>query len=429
MALTFEENVAALKQIYAKIGSSTRADDTNLHKSIYFSLDAIRESVATANEKSFSNANLAMLEDVCSGVNVSLIRSTLMMLVAIYSCIVKKAPGYVVRNILNAMLLISGGKTASNIARDCAVQVISDIMVYKANDCANQTNEIVQLFSKLLKLTDLPLKIACLKGVVGIMVGSGAKIGDLHPELLKIAVRFSADKSVEVRTLVAEIMRLITVHSAGFTTVPMDSMLNPAARGLEDETAVVQDAFAIAVASVFNEQINLYLTTQEQAKVGLARGGNSSKLAKKPQPLSQRMSITKLTMTTKKIVEEWDFRSVVSYLHKQCLTGSNTLRTGYIAVFGHLLRLCLDTLTPDDYEWMVVSTIEVLKDSPVLRELTFEEQAYLRCRFSHLFRTCITSRSTEPQLIAFATLLIKHISTMESSAHSDLELQLVLVQS
>jgi hypothetical protein len=74
----------------------------------------------------------------------------------------------------------------------------------------------------------------------------------------------------------------------------------------------------------------------------------------------------------------------------------------------------------------VISTVGVLRDSPALRELTYEEQAYLRCRFSHFFRVSITSAATEPQLLTFAGILIKNISTVETGAHSDLELQLVL---
>lgn len=426
MAMTFEENIGHLRQLYSKVGSSARVDDFTVNKSIFLAMDLIRDSVASANEKSFSNANLATLEDICNGASVGLVRSTLINLVAIYTAIMKKAPGYVVRNILNSMIVICNGKTASNISRECAVQVITSVMVNKPNDCANQINEIVVLLTKLSKLSDLALKISCLKCVSGIMTGSGSKIGDVHAEMLKIAVRFSADKSVEVRVAVAEIMRLVAEHSEGFTSVPMDSVLSPACRGLEDETAVVQDAFAAAVSAVFSEQVNSFLTTQEQAKQGMARGSASAKSAKKPQPLSQRMSITKLTMSTKKIVDEWDFRSVVGYVHKQLTLGSNTLRTGYLTVLGYLVRSMLDALSPDDYEWLVVSTIEVLKDSPALRELTYEEQAYLRCRFSHFLRTSITAAATEAQLLTLAGILIKHISTVETGAHSDLELQLVL---
>lgn len=423
---TFDEAIASIRETYSKIGSSARADDYTVNKTIFVGLDAVRETVHGAGEKSFSNANLAILEDICNGTSVTLVRSTLVNLVAIYAAIIKKAPGYVVRNILNSMIVICNGKTTSNISRDCAVQVITAIMVHKANDCANQTNEIMILVGKLVRLTDLSLKVSCLKAVSGIIAGSGGKIGDVHAEMLKLAVRFSADKSVEVRVAVAEIMREISVNSAGFTTLPMDSVLNPASRGLEDETAIVQDAYAAAVSAIFCEQVNTFVVNQEQAKQGLARGSNSSKVAKKPQPLSQRMSITKLTMSTKKIVDEWDFRSVVTYVHKQLTAGSAVLRTGYLTVLGHLVRTLLDTLSPDDYEWLVLSTIEVLKDSPALRELTYEEQTYLRCRFSHFLRSSITSTGTEPQLLSFASLLIKHIITAESSAHSDLELQLVL---
>lgn len=423
---TFDEDIALIRGVYSKIGSSARADDYTVNKSIFLGLDAVRVSASSASEKSFSNSNLAILEDICTGTSLTLVRSTLVNLVATYEAIVKSAPGYVVRNILNSMLVICNGKTTSNVSRDCAVQVITSIMVNKPNDCANQINEIVVLLGKLVKLPDLSLKVSCLKSLSGIITGSGAKIGDVHGEMLKIAVRFSADKSVEVRVAVAEVLREIALNSSGFTTLSMESVLNPATRGLEDETAVVQDAYAAAVSAVFCEQVNTFVVNQEQAKQGLARGSNSSKVAKKPQPLSQRMSISKLTMSTKKIVEEWDFRSVVSYIHKQLTTGSSVLRTGYLTVLGYLVRTLLETLSPDDYDWLVLSTIEVLKDSPALRELTFEEQAYLRCRFSHFLRSSITSAGTEPKLLSFAALLIKYIITAESGAHSDLELQLVL---
>lgn len=301
-------------------------------------------------------------------------------------------------------------------------------MINKPNDCANQITEAVQLLGRLVRLSDLPLKIACVKAVAGIVSGSGAKIGDMHQEILKLAVRLSADKSVEIRTGVADILRLLALHSQGLTTVPMDTLLPPAARGLEDETAVVQDAYASAVAAIFSEQVGAYLQSQEQAKVGAARGGTSAKTPKKPAPLSQRMSITKLTLTTKKIVEEWDFKSTVTYVLKQLSLGSQNLRTGYLTVLGHLVRTLLPSLTPEEYEWLVLAVIEVLRDSPAVRELTYEEQAFLRYRFSHFLRASITATATEPQLLAYAALLVKHISTVESSAHSDTELQLVLAE-
>ena len=424
----FEENIIKLREIYSKVGSSARVDDFTINKTIFVTLDAVRESVDVANEKSFSNSNLAVLEDICTGSNVSLNRSTILNLVAIYTAIVKKAPGYVNRNILNAMIAVCNNKTATNTSRDCAVQVIRSIMLFKPNDCANQTNDLVVLLGKLVKITDLSLKISCMKAISGIVSGSGSKIGDLHAEILKLAVRFSADKSAEVRCEVAEILHHIAVHSAGFTSVAMDSLLPPAVRGLEDETAIVQDAFAAAVAAAFSEQVNAYVVSQEQAKVGAARGSTSAKTPKKSAPLSQRMSITKLTMSTKKIVDEWDFKSVVGYLHKQLIIGSNTLRTGYLTVLGYLVRTLLDSLTPEEFEWLVISTVEVLKDSPALREMTYEEQAFLRVKFSHFFRSSISASATEPQLLSFVTLLIKHICTVEANAHSDLELQLVLAE-
>jgi hypothetical protein len=92
------------------------------------------------------------------------------------------------------------------------------------------------------------------------------------------------------------------------------------------------------------------------------------------------------------------------------------------------VRTLLPTLSPEEFEWLVISTIEVLKDSPALRELSYEEQAYLRCKFSHFLRASVTASVTEPQLLSYVSLLMKHISTVESSAHSDLELQLVLAE-
>jgi hypothetical protein len=85
-------------------------------------------------------------------------------------------------------------------------------------------------------------------------------------------------------------------------------------------------------------------------------------------------TLSKLGLGTKRLLDEWDLRSVTSYLLRMILSSSSSLRAGYIAALGHLVRATLKTLKPTDFEWVLLSIVETLADSPQIRDLSFEEQ-------------------------------------------------------
>ena len=423
--MSFDNCIHKLKEVYSKVGTSARVDDYTVNKTIFLKLDEVRESVEHASEKSYSNPNLAVLEDVCSGTNVILVRSTLINLVSIYTAIIKKAPGYVIRNILNAMLGICNSKTTTNISKECAIQIINEIMIYKPNDCANQINDIIQLITKLTRINDLPLKISCLNTILGILTTSGMKITDLHLEILKLTLKFSNDKSVEIRTIIANIMRELAINSMGFTTVSMEQLLLPCLKGLEEDITIIQNTYAYSISILFYEQINNYIIKQEQNKIDLARGQNNNKI-KKTITLSQRMSITKLTMTTtKKIIDEYDVKSVIKYILQQIIYSNNNIRIGYILILNYLIKKIINIITIDEYEWCILSIIEILNNN-IIKEINYEEQTYIKIRFSYIFRNSILYNINETKLITIVNILIKYITTIETNNHSDLQLNFIL---
>eukprot|EP00601_Ochromonadales_sp_CCMP2298_P006210 CAMPEP_0173198194 /NCGR_PEP_ID=MMETSP1141-20130122/16559_1 /TAXON_ID=483371 /ORGANISM="non described non described, Strain CCMP2298" /LENGTH=200 /DNA_ID=CAMNT_0014122975 /DNA_START=234 /DNA_END=833 /DNA_ORIENTATION=+ len=200
MASIFAERIAQLQEVYRKGGSSTRADDSALNKSIYFALGAVREAVElvpVGEGKCFGTDNLGVLEEVVMGTGtapggvvaglVVLIRPHLVVLVSLYCAILRRAPGYVTRSVLNSMLAICNAKKVPDIGRDCAVQIIGAVMNLRVADCANQINEVLIALARLAKSSDAPLRVSCLRALSAVVTGAGVSAVDTHAEVFKSA--------------------------------------------------------------------------------------------------------------------------------------------------------------------------------------------------------------------------------------------------
>lgn len=361
----------------------------------------------------------------CGG-RVPLIRSTHNLLIVLYSAIILPAPGYIVRDILNSMIALCNNKNMSTTCRDCAMQIISFVMRHKSSDCGNQITEVLQLFVKLGKSSEMMLRSSALRGLCCILTGCGDSINDLHPEMMKFALRFSSDKSVEVRCLVAQVLMLIADHSAGVVSVSADGIIAAASRGLEDDTAAVQDAYAAALATVLYEQMRAFAAGLEAAKLGQARDSDSDQKTPVKKPTS-RLSLAKLSMSSqKKVAETFEFRKVVGNVLKQLVRSNNqTLRNGYIATVDRLLRKCLLSaesggasalMSAEDLGWFINALFDVLRDAAVT-SLSFEESAYLRARLSHMMRSALVGDAAEKQLSALASHYAQYLSNAEDEAH------------
>lgn len=386
MTTMFDEYIRKLKIILNENAAKKHMSDENIHfnKVVYYQLIDIRNAIEYAVEKQFSNDNLSILEDICMGININLTlnHSLQSMILTIYHDIIIKSPGYVVRNVLNSMITVCNHKICANIAKDTAIQVISSIMLYKPSDCGNQINDVLQIIVKLMKLNDVKLRASSVKTLISILKGSQHKIEDLHSEILKHSLKYATDKVVEVRLLIAETLKYIALYSANggkaTTAITVEALLTPSLKGLEDEATVVQDMYCQVVATIFMEQIQQHIEALEQSKVGAARGsGNSStepggggdspmKVSTAIRgAISKRISLSSLTISLsskKGIVDIWDFKSVIVYLHKQILGTMGLLRVSYIRTLGYLTASLLEVCSTEDFEWLLASNLEVCYD-------------------------------------------------------------------
>ena len=115
--------------------------------------------------------------------------------------------------------------------------------------------------------------------------------------------------------------------------------------------------------------------------------------------------------------------TVVGHLLKLVAKSTATLRAGYLAALGYLIRDSLEQQSPDDFEWLVSSIVGALRD-PSFDSLSYEDGSFLKTRFSFLIRSAITAQLTEARLLVFGSLLAKFTASMDASNKSELEMQL-----
>ena len=421
--MAFEDAIAKVKEILDGIVTPRPQQDVVVAKTMFTAIGNVLDECEGADLSVLTaNANLSILEECCSGkFFISSCLHTL--IVSIYSSISAKAPGYVVRNIAVSFLALCNNKSASTACKECSLSVCGLILGTRSFDCGSMISESISCLSKVIKGPDIQLRLGAFKVLIAIVDGSSTRIGDCHPEILKIAGKYVTDKVNEVRQSVAILITAITKSSSGCTTVSTESLLTSIGKGLEDDVAVVQDSFTRAAATVFAHSIRAYEQSQELAKIGIARGVQLSMEQIKPK----RRLISKLASAVtaqRKFSDDYQFRSVITYLIKLVTkSGSAVLRSSYVAVLGHLVKDCLDAVNQKDFEWLV-GTITTTFADPVILALSYEEQTFFSARMSHLFRYSITSNLSEVRQLSLANILIQSISVIDARTEQELQYSL-----
>lgn len=429
---TFESSILHLKDIISGINNS-KSQDLATTRSLYVSLSKILDTAKDAQPAELvANTNLNALEEVFSGRYVSLSKGVQTLVISIYSLILATTPGYAVRNVVNNLLLLCANKNITSGARECAAGVIGSVMLKRALDCGSMINDIITNMSKLVKGSDHGLRIVSLQSLTMVVLGAGPKIGDCHPELIKLATKVITDRSADIRHAACQVVTEVAKASSGCTSVPMDLLLAAVVKGLEDEVVAVQEASANVVAIIYNEQIEAYLEEQEQAKIGQARGG-ASESDSDPSPRSSaratqsKGSLARLkemaSSSRTKVIEDYDFKSVVKHIISLIVKANVALRAGYTMALSNLIRIRIQVLDNSELEWLLKIVIEVMHDTSICA-LTYEELVYFRSRLAHLLRTAVTSNLSENAQVSFALLLTQFATSPES--HTEHELQLVL---
>lgn len=419
----FDEAISRIREILEGITTPRTAQDIVVAKIMFTALGNVFDECKEADiSVLIANANLSVLEDCCSGkFFLSCCLQTL--IVSIYSCIIAKAPGYTVRNVAVNYLALCNSKTASSACKECSLNICGLILGTRSFDCGSLISEVILCLSKLIKGSDIQLRLGAFKALTALVNGSSTRIGDCHSEILKIAGKYVNDKVNEVRQSVAILIIAITKSSSGCTSVSTELLLSSIGKGLEDDVAVVQDSYTRAVATIFTHSIKAYAQSQELAKIGNARGIQIPIEQIKPK----RRLISKLASavtTQKKVVEDYQFRSVIMYLVKLATkAGSSISRTSNIAVLGHLVRDSLDDVDQKDFEWLVEIIVKSFAD-PVILALSYEEQMFFSARMSHLFRYSITSNLSEVRQVSLANTLIQSVAAVDMCTEQELQFSL-----
>lgn len=434
----YEITIVKIQEFLSTVEKSTaKSTDTVVTKTLYTLLNTLlEESKDTPETIVLSNPNLTILEDVVIGKGIQLHgKSMQQMVVRVYTSILLKAPGYSVRNVMTSMLNILGNKSSLISSKECAITVIGSLMETRSTDCGSMLTDIVQCLHRIIKgsttLTtsvDTTQRIYALKALISLINGAGSKISDCHLDMIKHAAKYVNDKCSDVRLYVALI--IVDIAKQSNAAVSTEILLTLALKGIEDDVAIVQDSFSLAVASIFYEQIKSHSNSLELARAGNARGSVTSGDDKKKKQ-APRMSMVKLkeltSISQKKIIEDYDVRTVISHIIKQIIksTGFLKLQSGYFSIFSHLVSTCLrnNDLDNNDLEWLITSSFELITD-PLIIALTYEEFVFFRTRLSYFLRSSLSANLSENRQLKYATILSQFISSMEVQTEHEVSLAL-----
>ena len=184
----FEAAVARVKEILDGI-TSPRPHDIVLTKTMFLALgNVLEECKECPIAVLIANVNLSVLEEACSG-KVVLSCALQTQITSIYSSIILKAPGYTVRNIAVNYLALCSAKSASVSCKVCALSVCALILGSRSFDCGSMISETIVSMAKIVKGSDVSLRLGALRVLIAVVNDAGTRIGDCHPDILKVRHR------------------------------------------------------------------------------------------------------------------------------------------------------------------------------------------------------------------------------------------------
>ena len=164
-----------------------------------------------------------------------------------------------------------------------------------------------------------------------------------------------------------------------------------------------------------------YVRQQVKIKIDQARGvfapTESSNKSKK-LTLQERLS------KPKRVLEQYDFRSVLRFMVIQILQGSGNLRAGLLCAFNYFLLMTAPELDRDDFEWSLIFVLDIMKDPAVLA-FSSEETLFFRARLEFILHS-VSSNIGEAQQLRTVAVICRYLSTMDQ--HSDQSLHLALCE-
>lgn len=415
--------------------SSARSGDVSSARSVYRALCEVSRAIAgSAESELVATSALNALEELFSNRNIIIGKAFQSVVQSVYVEVLATTPGYAVRNVINSLMSIIANKNLSVASKECAVLVIGSVMEKRSFDLGSLMTDVVAGMTKLLKGSEIALRIAALAALKNICDGGGSLLTDCHAEMLRTSGKLMSDRSADVRAGVGSLFSSVAANSAGCSSVPADTILSAALRGLEDEIPCVQEKFAFAIACVYNELMLAYVIEQEKSKVGQARGGASdTEKSSSTRDSGRRGSVMKLKDLSsvkdmlssglgKKSTEDYDFRSVVKSLIKQTVKASQSHhRAAFIVVLQFLVDMAFPTLDVADIEWLFSALFSSLSE-PAIVSLSYEDIVYFRSRLAHLLRF-ISSKIVELNQLRLSTFICTYLLD-SSSPRTEHEIQL-----
>lgn len=418
---TFTLAVSYLKDVLNGI-EKTKSQDNSSTRNLFMALSKVHSTSKIAEQSELcANSNLNIFEEILCSKFTVLNKSMQVLISTIYEVLLSNTPGYVARNIVNALLGVCNNKSSSQGGKECAVMVIGKVMERRSSDLGSAINDVISCMQRLIRNMELPIRIVAVQALINLLVGAGSQMNDCHSELTKLGSKLASDKAIDMRLKAAVLLAEVGKSSGGFTSVSCDLLLGPVTKGLEDEVAVVQDTFAQAAAVLYIEQINAHVAGQEQAKIDLARGGSAPEGSANTSPPKQRRqsSIIRLKEMAvmsqpQKAAEVLDFEAVVGGIMKNIARAAAPLRAGFVCTLQHLCEEVVSTLGDESLGWLVTSIISMLRD-PLIMALPYEEVVHFRSRLAHLIRRGVTSKITESNQLKLAYHFLNFFSAGKDS--------------
>lgn len=154
-----------------------------------------------------------------------------------------------------------------------------------------------------------------------------------------------------------------------------------------------------------------------QLKIDLARG-----IEVDPSLKVKKLTLQERLSKPKKILENYDFRSVLRYTISQVLQTIGTLRIGFLCMMNYLVRTTSAELDTSDFEFLVRSILDIMQDVTI-SQLVNDEIVFLRARLCFTMHT-ITASLNESQQLHMASTLCLYLTSMEKISDNSLHIAL-----
>lgn len=404
---SFSVSIDKLKSV----SKGSRINDISSTRAVYLALCDVSQAIPTATDSELvATSAIATLEDIFLNREIVMSKALQTKINSVFVDILSTTPGYAVRNVINSLLSVVGQKNLPAMSKECAVFVIGNVMEKRSFDLGSMMTDVVSALTKLMKGSEIILRVAALGALKCICDGGGALLNDCHAEIIRTSAKLVNDRSVEARTAVAHLVASVASSSSGCTSVSADLLFGVALKGLEDEAPGVQESFAYAVALTYAELMQAHLTEQEKAKIGIARGGaTDGDNAGSSKDVGRRVSLMKFKELSsvkemlssglgKRNSEEFDFRSVVKSMLKMTTRAAHChLKAAHVLSIQFFIKMAFSSLDTADIEWLFLTVLSSLAEPPIVA-LTYEDIVYFRTRLFHLLRTVSSQISEISQL-------------------------------